>query len=98
MPRQKKQLPLPLPILCAKDIPFGGLFSRIGRNDTLMRVKPVGYILNSSLVNEAINKNNVFAISTDTGNLRILDGYFEVEHYPLQHLSIVTWRTCNASK
>ena len=94
-----KQLPLlPSTTLCAKDIPFGGLFSRKHREETLMRVKPTGYILNSTLVNEAINRNNVFAISTDTGNLRIVDGSFEVIHFPLQHLSISKRRIKHASE
>ena len=57
---------------CASDVTFGGLFSRSGC--LMMRVKPIQFFLNSSLVCESINKGNVFCVNMTIGTLFIIKG------------------------
>jgi hypothetical protein len=58
--------------LTASDIEFGGCFHRT--KTLMMRVKPTGFLLNSNVINENINKNNIFAVNLTTGSLYCFAG------------------------
>jgi hypothetical protein len=60
-------------------LPFGSPFRIPGvKNKFYIRVKPVNWILNSNLVNDAINRNKCFVVALDTGTLGIKEGTLEV--------------------
>lgn len=76
--------------LIAKDIPFGGFFICADYPDeVLLRVKPVGYILNSDLVNTAINNNAIFAVKISTARMRIINGDRKVRYFPSSFIQVV---------
>lgn len=61
------------------NIPHGSTFYK--KNEPLrllMKVKPVNFLLNSTLVNEAINRRDCLVISVYSGTLYITDGDSEV--------------------
>lgn len=58
-------------------ISFGKCFLR--KNKLLMRVKPIGFLLNSSLITDVINRGGVFVVDLETGVLSALNGEEELE-------------------
>ena len=55
-----------------RSVPFGSWFSYKGK--ILMRVKPVQFLLNSTLVTDVINRGDCFVVDMETGNLYVTDG------------------------
>jgi len=63
-----------------KDVPFGAHFVKPGDDSQVyMRVKPVNWLLNSTLVNDCINKNKCFVVNIEKGTLFIMPGEKEVQ-------------------
>lgn len=44
-----------------------------------MRVKPIGFILTSNLLNDVINRGDIFVVDLTTGNMRAYQGCIDVE-------------------
>lgn len=72
-----EQLEIKLDNLTAAGIPFGHLFFYKG--DIYMSVKPVSFLLNSTLVQENINAGKRFCVNLEKGTLHILPGNTVVE-------------------
>lgn len=73
-----KQLDLFAPAnLTAKQIKFGDLF--LANNTIFMRVKPVNFLTNSTLLNDVINRGDIFAVNMEKGTLVCYTGNTEVE-------------------
>lgn len=62
-----------------KDAPFGEALSRKKDKNTIMRVKPTSFLLNSTLVTEVLNRADVFIVNLSTGTLFSIAGAEEVE-------------------
>lgn len=60
----------------ACEMQFGKVFYCEGdaSKRRFVRVKPVNYLLNSSLVVDVINRNKIFTVSLDKATLSILPG------------------------
>ncbi len=61
----------------ASRIKIGHFFLR--GNVVFMRVKPTGYMLNSNLVVDCINRNKIFVVNMETGTFYTVKGEEEVE-------------------
>lgn len=61
-----------------KHLPYGKLFKFVGKKGYFLRVKPTGYILNSELVADVLNRRDVFVTSVERGTLYIVEGNKEV--------------------
>lgn len=64
-------------------LPWGAIFkkkipSNRNTDDVFMRVKPVNYLCNSNLVNDAISKGNCLVINLKKGTCFIMDGATEI--------------------
>jgi Tfp pilus assembly ATPase PilU len=55
-----------------KDVVFGQAVLAAGK--VLVRVKPVNYLCNSTIINEAISKGNVLVVDASKGTCYITDG------------------------
>lgn len=60
--------------LTINQIPFGQTCRLDGYDGYIMRVKPVNYLLNSTLVSDVINRNKCFVVNIETGNMFIVEG------------------------
>lgn len=65
------------PLPTAAEIKFGELFTSANR--IYMRVKPVSFLLNSTLIQENINAGKVFCVDVEKGTLHIKPGNLPVE-------------------
>lgn len=73
-----EQLSLPLKtVTTAKFIEMGTLF--LISSDLYMRVKPVSWMLNSTLIQDKITRGYVFAVNMETGKLGTIEGSEIVE-------------------
>lgn len=60
----------------AKEVKVGDCFKRNG--EIMMRVKPVSYILNSTLVSDAMTAGKIFVVNISKGTLLIIPGDDEI--------------------
>jgi hypothetical protein len=58
----------------AKNQAFGAVFGRKRRQAFYMRVKPVNYLLNSTLIVDKINSGDVLVVRLDTATVAFIDG------------------------
>lgn len=60
----------------ACEMQFGKVFYCEGDSSKrkFVRVKPVNYLLNSTLITDVINRNKIFTVSLDKATLSILPG------------------------
>lgn len=56
----------------AADTKWGRLFTRVKDGKTYMRVRPMSYLLNSTLVQETLNEGKLFVVEVASGDLKIL--------------------------
>lgn len=80
------EIELKEPQYIAREIPFGEVF--LYKGDVHMRVKPVSFLLNSTLVQENINAGKVFCVNMEKGTLHIIQGGYAVERIEAN----LTWR------
>lgn len=64
-------------ISVAADQPVNSTF--IYRDKICLRVKPVNFLLNSTLLTDCINKNKVFVVNLEKGTLFVIEGNAMVE-------------------
>lgn len=65
----------------AKEIPFSSCFVPYDRpTEVLMRVKPVSWMLNSSLVQDKLTQGYIFVVDMRKGNFGCLRGDTEVQY------------------
>jgi hypothetical protein len=55
-------------------MPYGEPFRRKGCAEILMRVKPVNFLLNSTLINDCINRGRSCVVNLEKGTLFITEG------------------------
>jgi hypothetical protein len=60
--------------MIAKDLGFGQFFQREFQSETFMRLKPVNFLLNSSLICDCINLGKVLVVNLETGNCYFIKG------------------------
>lgn len=77
MKREKIQAALISNVLLIKNAPFGEPV--LCSTDMLMRVKPVNFLCNSTIINDMISKGNCLVVNTDKGTCYIVDGNKEVK-------------------
>jgi len=58
----------------AKNQAFGSVFGRKNRTSYYMRVKPVNYILNSTLIVDKVNSGDILVVKLDTATVAFIDG------------------------
>ena len=58
----------------AKNQSFGSVFGRKRRSSYYMRIKPVNYLLNSTLIVDKINSGDVLVVKLDTATAAFIDG------------------------
>ena len=68
----------PVPTLQARDMKFGQLFRRKGLTGTFLRVRPVSYLLNSTLVSESLANGKVLIVNPENGSCFFITGDEEV--------------------
>jgi hypothetical protein len=68
----------PIQTYSASQMKFGQVFQYGADKRVMMRVKPVNYLTNSTLVTDCINRNKVFVIGLDKGTLFVIEGNAEV--------------------
>lgn len=79
------QAPAPAPAPVKKpfyinDVPFGNIFYRLKHNDpnVYMRLRPVSYLLNSTLVSESLANGKSMICNIVTGSCFFIEGSEEV--------------------
>lgn len=65
--------------LVLRQIKHGVPFKFTDADGVFMRVKPVNYLLNSSLITDCINRNKVMVVSLEKGTCFIAEGDRSVE-------------------
>lgn len=58
--------------ITAQNTKWGRLFTRVKDGKTYMRVRPVSYVLNSTLVQETLNEGKLFVVEVASGDLKII--------------------------
>lgn len=66
----------------ASDIKFHNCFTF--KNEIFMRVKPTGFLLNSSLIGDVINRGDIFVVNLSKGTVRAFQGDIEVQECDVQ--------------
>lgn len=61
-------------IIKARDQSFGSVFRRPGKRGIFLRVKPVNYILNSTLIVDKINSGAVLVVNLTMATLHFING------------------------
>lgn len=74
--KQQKLLQLGSPTLTVRDIPAGTCFSY--QSKTLMRLKATGFLLNSNLVADILNRADCLVADLEKGTVYIMEGSKEV--------------------
>ncbi len=84
-----KQLNIPgLNTILARQVSVGSIFMG-SKNGIFMRVKPTGYLLNSTLICDKLNAGFICAVNMEKGTLYFIQGEEEVE--PLE--ATLEWST-----
>ncbi len=63
----------------AADVGFGRIFKDLLSKRILIRVKPTGFLLNSSVIGDIINRNDVLVFSPKHGTLYSIPGDRPIE-------------------
>jgi hypothetical protein len=61
-----------------KDAPYGIPLRRKKDGSTIMRLKPTGFLLNSTLVVDALNHEKCFISNLSTGTMFVIEGSEQV--------------------
>lgn len=75
--------PIPKHNLLLKDIPFNSAFTAKNLAGVRIKIKPVNYLTNSTLINDMIHKQNCLVYSPASGTCFIMDGDKEVKLHDL---------------
>ena len=63
-----------------QEIPYGRAVTVIGRDKIVARVRPRGFLLNSNLVSDVLNRADCFVVNMTTGDLTIMKSSTQVTY------------------
>ena len=62
------------------DIPYGRAVTVVGSGKVIARVRPRGFLLNSNLVSDVLNRADCFVVNMTTGDLTIMKSTTDVTY------------------